>query len=412
MGCHPYLGDGEFYLEYGDFDVSLTVPAGWLIGATGTLQNPGEILSAEAVERLEQAATSDATIRITTGSAQAGEGTRAWHFTASAVRDFAWSTSAGYAWDAVRALDGVLAQALYRPHLDAWERAAEYAALTISTLSREIGPYRYPQVTMTEGPVGGMEYPMLVLNPSTNNPSGLAGVTIHETSHQWFPMMVGSMEAKHAFMDEGFVSYWQEVVGSELSGEDPPPWGENRSYLATAGTEGEVPLMRHTDLVSPYGARTLAAYTKPAAVLGALREVVGDDVFVAAFRDYFESWQLMHPQPWDFFNLVERHVGEDMDWFWRPLFFETDVLNQAVAEVRSEGGTTRIRLRDEGDVVLPSLVRITLTDGSVIDRRIEAEQWLRQREVELTVQGVAGTVEIDPLARFPDVDRTNNRWGR
>jgi len=408
----PYLGDGEFYLEYGDFDVRLTVPAGWLIGATGTLQNGRDFLPSDVLERLEQAATSDATIRITTGAALAGEGTRTWHFTASDVRDFAWSTSAGYAWDAVRATDGALAQALYRPRLEAWERAAEYAALTVSTLSREIGPYRYPQVTITEGPVGGMEYPMLVLNPSTNNPSSLAGVTIHETAHQWFPMMVGSMEAKHAFMDEGFVSYWEEIVLAEVTGEDPPPWGENRSYLATAGTEQEVPLMRHTDLVSPYGARGLAAYTKPAVTLGALREVVGDDVFVAAFKDYFASWQLKHPQPWDFFSVVERHADKDLDWFWRPLLFETDVFDQAVAGVRTEGSTTRIRIRDEGDVVLPTLVRVTLSDGRAIEHRIDAEQWLTRREIEFTVDGVAATVELDPDGRFPDVDRADNRWGR
>lgn len=431
----PYLGDGEFYLEYGDFDVSLALPAGWLVGATGTLANPGEVLAGPVRERLALAATVDTTVRVVTPEMRSGgEVTRGgpgetlvWHFRASDVRDFAFATSDAYLWDALRvwpedeapegtpAADGpVLAHALYRPRVaEAWREGARYTAHTLRTLSEWLGPYLYPQLTITEGPVGGMEYPMLVFNPSTTNPTGLASVTIHEGAHQWFPMMVGSMEAKHAWMDEGLVSYWDELSLAVLQDGEVRPWGLRGGYLSVAGTEAEVPIMRHTDLVSPYGARGLAAYSKPAIVLGALRAVVGDAVFQAAFEDYVRSWTFRHPQPWDFFNTVERHAGRDLDWFWRPFLFETDVLDHAVDEVTTEGGRSTVVLRDLGHVVLPTPVRLTWADGTVRMEWVSAEAWLEVARVwSLTVPGEVVEVLLDPDGLFPDVDRQNSWWAR
>ncbi len=416
----PYLGDGEFYLGYGRFDVALTVPSGWLIGATGELSNPDEVLTPEVLQRLALARSrTDSTVQVVPadarGAGRATVGSRGsdvtWRFTADNVRDFAFSTSAEYVWDVRTSSAGFEAQALYRPQFGAWAETARYAAFTVETLSEWIRPYPWPQVTITEGPVGGMEYPMLVFNPGSDNPRGVAGVTIHETAHQWFPMTVGSMEAKHAFMDEGFVSYFDDEAASVLWGEEAPRWGENRGYLRVAGTEDEVPILRHTDLVSPYGARSLAAYTKPAVTLGALREVVGREVFEAAFREYAELWAFKHPQPWDFFNLVERHAGRDLDWFWVPLYRETAIFDQAVEGVVTAAGTTTITLANRGGVVLPSPLRITLADGTVVDRQVGDGQWRAAgRTLRLEVPGTVVRVEIDPDGLFPDVDRTNNVW--
>ena len=406
----PYLGDGEFYLEYGDFDVELTVPAGWLVGATGTLQNPEDVIGADGARRLRQAATADTTIRV--AEASPARGTTTWKFQASDVRDFAFSASPRYVWDATGAGNGVLAQALYRPEMDAWTEGARYTAHTVRTFSEYLGAYPYPQLTITEGPVGGIEYPMLVLQ-SGNSARGLASVTIHEGGHQWFPMTVGNMEAKHPFMDEGFISYWDELSTAALWNEEVPAWGANRSYLGTAGTEREVPLMTHTDLVSPYGARGLAAYTKPAVALGALRSVLGDEVFLAAFRDFYATWQFKHPQPWDFFNTLERHAGQDLDWFWRPLFFEVDVLDHAVHSVETRGGRSVIEIRDLGDVILPARLTVTLSNGRTRSLEISAARWLEEgRAVRLTVDGAVAAVVIDPAMEFPDVDRSNNEWRR
>ncbi|MDX1568702.1 MAG: M1 family metallopeptidase, partial [Longimicrobiales bacterium] len=225
----PYLGDGEFYLEYGSFDVQITVPADWLVAATGELENPEEVLSSASLRRLREAPASDSVIRVVTEE-QIAEGTATrsgpdeltWRFTASDVRDFSFATSPRYLWEA-RGVEvpnrgrgpgegqRALLQAFYRPGLTAWNRGLEYMAHGITTLSEWLGPFVYPQVTITETSVGGMEYPMLIFNPSTNSPTSLAGVTIHEVAHQWFPMAVGTMEAKHAWMDEGIGTYWEEL---------------------------------------------------------------------------------------------------------------------------------------------------------------------------------------------------------
>ncbi len=422
----PYLGDGEFYLEYGDFDVRITVPGGWVVGATGTLQNPEEVLTAEAARRLSAARGSDEVVRvISAADVEAGRTTQeaaelTWRFTASDVRDFAFATSDTYAWDAkgvdVRGPDGetsrVLAQAFYRPHLETWrQRGIEFVAHSLTSLSEWIGLYPYPQLSIAEGPTGGMEYPMFIFNPSTNSVRGLAGVTIHEAAHQWFPMAVGTMEAKHAWMDEGIVSYWDEMSAATLWDEASPDWGRTSSYLGVAGTEREVPLMRHTDLVNPYGSRGMAAYTKPAVVLGALRSVVGDSTFLAAFRDLYESWTYRHPQPWDVFNTFERHAGRDLDWFWRPLFFETAVLDHAVETVEHVGDRSRIVLRDRGRVILPTPVLMEMADGSTRRAWVPADVWLEMgRRHELTVPGEVVRVELDPEGAFPDVERANNTW--
>jgi len=416
----PYLGDGEFYLEYGDFDVTLTLPAGWLVGATGTLENPAAVLPAPVRARLARAAQSDSVVHVVTADARgpgratmgrAGQ-TLTWHYTAHDVRDFAWSTSAHYVWDAVRGPSGAVVHTLYRPQFAAWKDAWRYGVHALRSMGSLVGPYRYPQLTVTEGPIPGMEYPMIVFIRGGRSAQSLSGVIIHESSHQWFPMMVGSMEAKHAWMDEGFVTYWEALEEASYWHDSVPAWGGNRFYLAYAGTEQEVPLMRHTDLVTPYGQRTLAAYTKPAVVLGALRAVVGDSVFLQAFRDYFRSWSLRHPQPWDFFATVERHAGRKLDWFWRPLFYETDVLDQAVRRVDVTGDSSVITLADSGDVILPTPLAITRADGTVLHDTVAATRWLTTRQIAVTVPGRVTGVVIDPAYAFADVNRSNDVWPR
>lgn len=417
----PYLGDGEFYLEYGDFDVALTVPSGWLVGATGVLANEDQLLTEAVRERLARARQNpgekvQAVSPELRGPGLATLGARGtpvtWRFRAENVRDFAFSTSANYVWDVLVAESGVESYAFYRPQrAETWAQAASYVDFTIATLSEWLLEYPYTRATTAEGPIGGMEYPMLVFISGGPSLRSLAGVTIHEMAHQWFPMMVGSMEARFVFMDEGFVSYLDSEASAILWGDAPPRWGENSGYLRVAGTEEEVPILRHTDLVSPYGARGLAAYTKPAVMLGALREMVGQDVFQAAFRDYTRSWAFKHPQPWDFFNTVERHAGRELDWFWVPAFARTAIHEVGVVEVRREGSASVVILSRSGDLLLPTPVRITLADGSVLERRVEADTWRAAGDrVELMVPGQVGAVELDPEGLFPDVDDANDRW--
>ena len=425
----PYLGDGEFYLEYGDFDVDLTLPAGWIVGATGTLANAADVLSPRTRERLARAAASDSVVHVVTAAdlasgaalARPADGRLTWRFSARNVRDFAFAASDHYLWDAARATvsdsaggeRAVTVSALYRPGAAGWDRAWRYGQHAISYLGRLVIPYVYPQATIAEGPIGGMEYPMLVFIPRPSAAEDLQSVIAHELGHQWFPMLVGSDEASYAWMDEGVNSYYED-----RSVEDFFPGthaGSVGSYLRVAGHDAEVPLMRHTDLVSPYGARTVAAYTKPAAVLLALRGVLGDSTFNRAMREYARAWSFRHPQPWDFFGTFERVARRDLDWFWYPWFFETGVLDQAIESVRPVSGGVEVVIRDRGDNPMPVFVAASSGGGMTTEQEAEVGEWLRDGgtrtlTVLIPTSGVPTKVELDPRHLLPDVDRANNVW--
>ncbi|HSU14230.1 M1 family metallopeptidase [Longimicrobium sp.] len=428
----PYLGDGEFYLEYGDFDVDLTLPAGWIAGATGTLANAAEVLSAQTRERLARAAAgTDSVVHAVTAAdlasgaalARPANGRLTWRFSARNVRDFAFATSDHYLWDAARAAvpdpaggeRTVAITALYRPGAPGWERAWRYGQHAISYLSSLVIPYAYDQATIAEGPIAGMEYPMLVFIHRAPTAESLEAVIAHELGHQWFPMMVGSDEARYAWMDEGVNSYHEDRAAADFFRGSDPRAGTRAAYLGVAGHDAEVPLMRHTDLVTPYGARTVAAYSKPAAVLVALRAVLGDNAFDRAMREYARSWSFRHPQPWDFFATFERVAGCDLDWFWTPWFFETGVLDQSIESVRAVSGGVEVVVRDRGDNPMPVIVAATSGNGVVAEAEAGVEEWLahggtRTVTVLVPTQGAATRVEIDPRQLLPDADRANNVW--
>ncbi|HET6765047.1 MAG TPA: M1 family metallopeptidase, partial [Longimicrobiaceae bacterium] len=423
----PYLGDGEFYLDYGDFDVALTLPQQWLAGATGTLTNPGEVLSPAANARLAAAmggqgglvaGPDESAARTATAAGAGGKVTWRWH--AENVRDFAFATSDHYRWEVghapVQGADGtrrVAVNVLYRPGAPGWEQAGRYGAHAISFLSSRLAPYPYPQVTVAEGPIAGMEYPMMVFIARPAAAADLQSVIAHEVGHEWFPMTVGSDEASYAWMDEGINSYDEELAVADFF-PGTTPWMDDRaSYLRVAGRDNEVPLMRHTDLVSPYGARTMAAYTKPAVVLGALRGVLGDSVFSRAMRTYVREWSWRHPQPWDFFHTVERVSGRDLSWFWNPWFYGTPTLDQAVTRVETVSGGVRVTVRDVGGIPMPATVTVTSGDAGKTAVDIPVDAWLRGvREVTVSVPtlGAVTRVEVDAEQRYPDADRTNNVW--
>lgn len=426
----PYTGNGEFYLEYGDFDVTLTLPAGWLVGATGQLENPEQTLTPQARERLARALTTDSVVAVVDrADRDAGRQTAAgtdgrvtWRFTARDVRDFAWAASNKYVWDATRAVvpDGrggertVAVHALYRPGAPSWERSARFLQHSTVRLSGIFVPYLYDQITVSEGPIYGMEYPMLMFVGRPQGDQGLYEVIAHEMAHEWFPMMVGADEAQYAWMDEGFATFMEAVAFEDFfPGTDH--WAQPRQfYLTIAGGKAEAPMMRNIDLVGEGIASGVSAYYKPGTVLRSLRAVLGEETFNRAVNTYTSEWLLKHPTAFDFFNTVERVAGRDLDWFWYPWFFTTETFDQAVEQVTPGDGSVRVTLRDLGQVPGPSFLEVTVEGAAEpVRHTVPVERWLenggtRVVTVDIPVRGRVTRVALDPRELFPDVNRRNN----
>ena len=418
----PYLGAGEFYLEYGNYEVTLELPAGFLVAATGTVTNPGDVWTPEQRARLERARGSETPVQVVTKAeatahgAQRTPGTRAWHFTATNVRDFAWAASPDFRWDA-SGWNGHLIQTLYRPTATLWEEANRMSRFTIQFFSEKWGTYPWPHATTVEGPIEGMEYPMLTFVPAGPKREDLFWVLMHEFGHEWFPMTVGSDERRYPWMDEGFNTfidydaaegYFRGTVYGDTVRR------EGLSYYRASAVPGREQPM----ITKPAESRDLSwtAYKKPGLMLTILRDaVLGAEPFERGLREYVRRWRFKHPQPADFFRTMENVSGRDLDWFWRQWVFTTARLDQAVDSARVVGtDSTYIFLSNRGQMTLPVTLELEYADGTRETQQLPVEMWnlgnrftFRAR----TSKRVVG-VALDPKGIYPDIDRANNRWGR
>jgi peptidase M1-like protein len=432
-----YLGNAEFYMGYADYDVSLTVPAGWLIGGTGELVNGDEVLSARTRARLADAKRAGAVVHVVAetergvaGGATAGQGRSSltWRWRARNVRDFAFGASDQYLWDATVAAvgdrdgnasaDTALVHSFYRPSRIpwAWDQSNRYAKHAIEFLSRHLWPYPYPQMTALDGVVSctGMEYPMITCIGGQRDTLSLYSVTVHEFAHMWFPMQVGSNETRHAWQDEGLTRFNQAQSMREFFRGYDLERTVRGAYLALARSGDEVELMRHGDLYpASTAAYSVASYQKMATILVMLRAVLGEETFLRAYREYGQRWLGRHPTPYDFFNTFNDVAGRDLSWFWRTWFYETWTLDQAIAGVRAAGDSVEIVVADRGLAPMPARLTITRQGGRVERVEIPVDVWLRgQRRASVRVARTPDVVrvELDAEDVMADIDRSNNRW--
>ena len=418
----PFLGAGEFYLEYGDFDVSLTVPAGFVVTATGALANPTVVRSAQERARLSRAFTTPGQVVsvITRQEAAANAtrkvpGTRTWRFTASNVRDFAWAAGSGLRWDA-STWEGILVQTFYHADATPLEEANTMLKFALRQFSNTLGQYPWPQISAVEGLVEGMEYPMVIFCPSLQKREDQFWILTHELGHEWFPMQAGSDERRYPWMDEGFNTFADYDIAEQFF--KGSAYGDTvRRELLTAYTVNATPGNEQPMITKPDEVRQLYwnAYQKPALMLSILRDaVVGRDEFNRAFREYHRRWKGKHPQPADFFRSLSDATGRDLDWFWRNWIYTTARLDQAVDEVRREGDSTFIVLSNRGQMVLPVQLELRYGDGTTERRDLPVEMWALGSKFRYRIAGpkqVVGVV-IDPRRVYPDIARDNNSWGR
>jgi hypothetical protein len=436
----PYLLEAEFYMDPADYDVRVTVPHAWPVGATGHLENAAEVLSPAAIAKLAEARRTGQVIHIAepgpaaaASFARNGE-TATWHFSASDVRDFAWGTSDRYVWDATRALVPRSENAAAPDTVDifsffqiskpaaAWALGgARFTRDAIEKLSAYLWPYPWAEMTSMEGVLedGGMEYPMMTLISPWADTLSLAGDLMHETGHMWFPMQVGSNETRYPWMDEGFTQYdvaqaMRMIYGEPRTGGRPndSEQGQRALYLGAARTGNDMTLMWPGDLY-PQDFYFVMFYDKTAQVLAALRGILGEETFHQGFREYGRRWVGKHPYPYDFFNTMSQMSAQDLSWFWTTWFYEPWPLDQAIASVQPQGDSTAITIEDRGLAPMPVRLAITRTGGEVQRLELPVSVWLtgtRRQIVHVASSPAVVKVVIDPDALFPDIDRGNQVW--
>ncbi|MFL5401914.1 MAG: M1 family metallopeptidase [Gemmatimonadales bacterium] len=433
-----YLGNAEFYMGYGNYDVALTVPAGWLVDATGRLQNRAEVLSPQTIARLDSASHGRDVVHVVTDlDREAGKSTTAgsngkltWRFRAENVRDVSWATSARFLWDATNAAvgdangdgrpDTAAIYSLYRPEqsrIGHWDESARYSRYSIEFFSQYLSPYPYAHMTAVDGPssCGGMEYPMMTCIGGQWDTLGLYEVTTHEIGHMWFPMMVGSDEKRYAWMDEGLTQFDQSQSMDEFFKGFDDEARNRKNYLDAIESGGEVELMHHGDRYPTYSAYGVASYYKPASVMVALRGVLGRDTFHKAYTEYIHRWRFKHPSPYDFFHTFDNVSGQDLSWFWRTWFFETWKLDQAIDTVTTAGDSLEVTIENRGRAPMPVLLTITRAGGQEQRLTIPVDVWFndtRRHVVRIGREPAVKRIEIDTEKEFPDLDRSNQVWPR
>jgi hypothetical protein len=425
----PYLGPSEFYLEYGDFDVSITAPASHIVVASGELLNPVDVLTATQLKRYREAQQSEKTVAIRSkeevgvASSRPDKPTLTWRYRIQNARDFAWASSKAFVWDAARInLPGgkkAMAQSAYPPEVssaDAWGRSTEYTKASIEINSRWY-EYPYPAAVNVASNVGGMEYPGIVFCGSNAKGASLWGVTDHELGHTWFPMIVGSNERRYGWMDEGFNTFINQIA-SEAFNNGEYSQGDMDAHTMVPFVFGP---MSETIWKTPDHMKEMnigvALYFKPAIALTILREqVVGKERFDYAFRKYIRDWAYKHPSPWDFFRSMENGTGEDLGWFWKGMFIENYRLDQAVSKVEYVSGKPEqgalVTIDNLERMAMPVVLEYETVGGAKGRKTLPVEVWQNSEswKVRLNTREELKRVTIDPERRFPDAVPDNNRW--
>jgi len=426
----PYLGAGEFYLEYGDFDYSVTVPSNLIVTGSGELQNPNEVLTSTEIDRLNKAKNSDSKVFIIP-SDEIGKiatrpkngGTLTWHYKTHQSRDVSWACSNAFIWDAARANlpdnKKALAQSFYPVEYaadSAWGRATEYLKYSLEFYSKTYFVFTYPVASNVAGLVNGMEYPGIIFCGMHLKKGGLFFVTTHEIGHNWFPMVVGSDERRYAWMDEGFNSFINIYAGENFNNEEYKRDQSMKRLTDIMTHPGDQPIMTYPDAIVVKDLSVLA-YFKPATGLKLLREkIVGPQRFDYAFRNYINHWAFKHPVPQDFFRSMNDALGEDLGWFWKEWFYENWKLDQAIESVQYVNGDPKqgvdITIGNKEKMAMPVEVEIKEVGGKVGRVNLPVEVWQRADKWSFHYNStdVITAVTIDPEHVLPDIDLTNNNW--
>ena len=428
----PYTGQGEFYLEYGDFNVNITAPSDHIVVCSGELLNPLETYTLAQLDRWAKAEASDETVMIRSAeeindsdSRPIGREMITWKFRIENARDVAWASSSAFIVDAARINlpSGKKSMAISAYPIEsyggnAWERSTEYTKASVEHYSERWFEYPYPTAINVAGNVKGMEYPGVSFCYYASKGESLWGVTDHEFGHNWFPMIVGSNERLYGWMDEGFNSFINDICTEEFNDGEYYPGKPNQQIKAFeygfSLDKVEPTITAPDNLIED---NMGLQYRKTAMVLWLLRDnVLGAKRFDDAFKEYINRWAYKHPTPDDFFRTMEDVSGEDLGWFWRSWVLNNWALDQAVTDVQyilgdpSKGAY--IKVKNMREIPMPVKLEITTVSGKKIRKTLPVEVWKNNVDWKFLVESTEAfeKVMIDPDFEYPDVDAKNNYW--
>jgi hypothetical protein len=415
-----YNAVAEFYNEYGDFDVKITVPENYIVWSTGTLQNPKEVLEKKYFNRYVKSHESDDVVHIITANDRKDnkeitlKGLNSWHFKSENVNDFAFGTSSRYLWDAAgmnsRSGKKIFIQSAYDPEFISFDKVVDIAHRNIEELeTKVIGvDYPYPSMTIFNG-IGGMEYPMII-NDHDGNLVESIFVTSHEIAHSYFPFLVGTNQHRHGWFDEGLIT----MLGMEVHNKRDSTMnlrGTYTEYYAhVAGTQIDIPqLVNSIDLSD--NVFQLHEYVRPSLAFWTLRDIMGNEMYKKSIKEFIRRWEGKHPTPWDFFFTVNDFSGEDYSWFFQAWFFNFAYPDLAVESATYENDILEIKIKNAGGIPFPCKMNIIYSDGSSNEKYISGKQWSQSDLFSLREQSLKQPVKIHlDTSGYPDCNELNNTF--
>ncbi|MFC0263928.1 M1 family metallopeptidase [Fontibacter flavus] len=421
--ANPYIGR-EFYGNFGDFDVKITIDKSYTLGGTGYLRNANEI--GHGYE--------DAGVKVPSPKGN----TLTWHFYAPGVHDFVWAADPKYTHEKVKMDNGTMVHFLYvksEKTEENWSKLKGYTVDAIKYISDNFGEYPYKQFSVIQGGDGGMEYPMATLITGHRNLRSLVGVTVHELIHMWYYGVLGFNEASEPWLDEGFTTWGTDVVMNAVfeKNEGFIQEGNYRSYFRLAQSGFEEPLTTHADHYNRNSAYGAATYTKGAVFVEQLSYIMGEENFRKGMKRMWNDWKFKHPTGHDVIRIMEKTSGLELDWYYDYFIASTKTIDYGVKSVEAEGNQTKITLERIGMMPMPLDVVVTYQDGSqesiylpMVIMRGEKPEEAGQPSRAMTVKwpwtnytkevmlsrpiGDVRSVEIDPSMRLADVERANNKF--
>ncbi|MBA2406918.1 MAG: M1 family metallopeptidase [Chitinophagales bacterium] len=419
-----YVGMQEFYNDFGSFDAEISVPRGFIVWATGELQNASEVLSKDCYSRYQKALASDHIVHIIDSShykrgiVTADASQLTWKFTAKEVTDFAFALSDHYLWDGssltVDSVSGrkTFIDAAYNRHSKDFFEVADVARKCIDIMSNKYPgvPFPFPKQTIFNG-LDQMEYPMMVNDNSTDTRKEMVQLTSHEIFHAYFPFYMGNNETKYAWMDEGWATIGESVISPMLGEPEDDGIYMRSGYERIAGTDDEMPMITNSQLI--YGGTYFTnSYGKPGIFYWALQNLLGDELFLNVLHEYMNRWHGKHPTPYDFFNTFNDASGKDLNWFIKPWFFEAGYPDLAFKDVSFMKDKWKVVVQQKGTIPVPVFLTFILDNNSTLQVNATAEVWKDGKAEFVIEKSLSGKLKEVKLGSsyIPDVNHKDNRW--